>query len=160
MRRNARYEEAISRWVQEKQVMESRRHGEGDFASAGGGRGDGRGAEIQAPVTLKEAYQGTFAIGAAVNAALHVEADSGLNPYPSRLPDALQEQLAKRFGELFVVFLRHRDVVRRVTLWGVTDEDSWRNEWRVRGRTNDPLLFDRSGQPKLAFDAVIRAASN
>ena len=46
----------------------------------------------------------------------------------------------------------------RVTLWGVTDKNSWKNDWPVKGRTNYPLLFDRSGQPKPAFNAVIEAA--
>jgi endo-1,4-beta-xylanase len=46
----------------------------------------------------------------------------------------------------------------RVTFWGVTDADSWLNNWPVRGRTSYPLLFDRNGKPKPAFDAVIRQA--
>ncbi len=33
------------------------------------------------------------------------------------------------------------------------------NNWPVRGRTSYPLLFDRNGQPKLAFNAVIQAAA-
>ena len=89
---------------------------------------------------------------------LHVDPGSNLNPYPGGLPVAVQQELAKRYAELFVVFLRHRNVIRRVTLWGVTDGDSWRNDWPVKARTNYPLLFDRNGQPKLAFDAVIRAS--
>jgi endo-1,4-beta-xylanase len=46
----------------------------------------------------------------------------------------------------------------RVTFWGVTDGDSWKNNFPVRGRTNYPLLFDREGKPKPAFDAVIQTA--
>ena len=49
----------------------------------------------------------------------------------------------------------YRDIVDRVTLWGVTDGDSWLNR---PGRANYPLLFDREGKPKPAFDAVIRVA--
>jgi endo-1,4-beta-xylanase len=85
--------------------------------------------------------------------------NAALNPYVSGLPDAVQQQLAKRYVDLFGVFLKHRDVVNRVTFWGVTDGDSWRNDWPVKGRTSYPLLFDRAGQPKPAFYAVIRAAS-
>ena len=88
----------------------------------------------------------------------HVTAETNLNPYAGELPDSVQELLEKRYGELFLVFLRHRDVVQRVTFWGVTDGDSWKNDWPVRGRTNYPLLFDRNGQPKPAFGAVIRAS--
>jgi len=45
-----------------------------------------------------------------------------------------------------------------VTLWGVTDGNSWLNDWPVQGRTSHPLLFDRTGKPKPAFDAVLKAA--
>ena len=47
--------------------------------------------------------------------------------------------------------MRHRDVVSRVTFWGLSDADSWLN----RGRANYPLLFDRQRQPKPAFQAVV-----
>ena len=72
------------------------------------------------------------------------------------LPDSVQQALAKRYAELFGVFLKHRDVVARVTFWGVTDGDSWLNG--RRGRVNHPLLFDRAGKPKPAFAAVLSAA--
>lgn len=77
-----------------------------------------------------------------------------LNPYASGLPDNVEQALAKRYADLFGVFLKNSDVVKRVTFWGVTDADSWKNDWPVKGRTNYPLLFDRGGKPKSAFDAV------
>jgi endo-1,4-beta-xylanase len=89
---------------------------------------------------------------------LNIAQNPALNPYVNGLPDAVQQQLAKRYADLFAVFLKHRDVVNRVTLWGVTDADSWRNDWPVRGRTSYPLLFDRDGQPKPAFNAVVHIA--
>ncbi len=89
---------------------------------------------------------------------LNIAQNPVLNPYVHGLPDAVQQQLAQRYADLFGVFLKHRDVVNRVTFWGVTDGDSWRNDWPVRGRTSYPLLFDRAAQPKPAFYAVIRAA--
>jgi endo-1,4-beta-xylanase len=79
-----------------------------------------------------------------------------LDPYAAGLPDSLQQALAQRYADLFGLFLRHRGTLTRVTLWGVTDRDSWKNDWPVRGRTNYPLLFDRDGRPKPAFDAVVR----
>ena len=54
--------------------------------------------------------------------------------------------LAKRYADLFAVFVKHHDVVSRVTFWGVTDGDSWLNNWPVKGRTAYPLLFDRDWQ--------------
>ena len=91
--------------------------------------------------------------------SVNVAQDPKLNPYSSGLPISVQEDLAKRYAGLFAVYLKHRDVVTRVTFWGVTDGDSWRNDWPVKGRTSYPLLFDRNGQPKPAFQAVIRVAA-
>jgi len=87
-------------------------------------------------------------------------AKPNLNPYPHGLPDDVQQALTKRYADLFAVYWKHRDVVARVTLWGVTDEQSWLNNWPVRGRTSYPLLFDRNGQPKPAFLAVLKTATN
>lgn len=82
------------------------------------------------------------------------------NPYTDGLPDSVQHALADRYAELFEVYLQHSDVISRVTFWGVTDGDSWLNNWPVPGRTSYPLLFDRQHRPKPAFDAVVRAAPN
>ena len=90
--------------------------------------------------------------------SVSIAQNPALNPWPDALPANIQQQLAKRYADLFGVFLQHRDVINRVTFWGVTDADSWKNDWPVRGRTDYPLLFDRAGQPKPAFDAVIQAA--
>jgi len=71
----------------------------------------------------------------------------------------LQTALAKRYADLFEVFVKHRKDIGRVTFWGVSDGDSWLNNFPTRGRTNYPLLFDRQGKPKPAFDAVLKAAA-
>src|SRR5262249_9458520 len=83
------------------------------------------------------------------------EAQAALNPYGAGLPESVQQALAKRYAELFAVFLKHRGTITRVTFWGVADGDSWLNNWPVRGRTSYPLLFDREHRPKAAFDAVV-----
>jgi len=81
-------------------------------------------------------------------------AEAALNPYSGGLPEQVQQVLARRYADLFAVFLKHRDAITRVTFWGVADGDSWLNNWPVRGRTSYPLLFDRAHKPKPAFDAV------
>ena len=86
------------------------------------------------------------------------EAEKRMNPFPKELPLAEQQKLAARYAELFTVFLKHRGEIKRVTLWGVTDADSWLNDWPVAGRTSYPLLFDRAGKPKLAFSSVVAVA--
>lgn len=88
-----------------------------------------------------------------------IAATPELNPYVDGLPASVQQALAKRYAELFDVFLKHRDVITRVTFWCVTNRDSWLNNWPVRGRTSYPLLFDRTGQPTLAYASVIQEAA-
>lgn len=100
------------------------------------------------------------AAGNTAEVSLSVKARAELNPYPGGLPDSVQAALAKRYADLFAVYVKHRDVVTRVTFWGVTDRTSWLNNWPVKGRTNYPLLFDRAGKPKPAFDAVIATAAH
>ncbi len=78
-----------------------------------------------------------------------------LDPYPDGLPADVEAQLAARYAELFRLFHRKRDVIDRVSVWGIEDGMSWKNDYPVPGRTNYPLLFDRQGQPKPALDAVL-----
>lgn len=87
-------------------------------------------------------------------------ANPELNPYKDGLPDAIQQKLAQRYADLFSVFVKHRDSIERVTFWTVTDADSWKNNFPIPGRTDYPLLFDRRGAPKPAFDAVLRTATS
>ena len=83
-----------------------------------------------------------------------------LDPYTDGLPEAMQQALAARYAELFRVFLDHADAISRVTFWGVTDGDSWKNDFPIPGRTNHPLLFARDGTPKPAYEAVLRVATD
>jgi endo-1,4-beta-xylanase len=78
-----------------------------------------------------------------------------LDPYKHGLPVAEEEALAKRYAELFEIFYRKKDKIDRVTLWGLHDGMSWKNDYPLFGRTNYPLLYDRSKQPKLALKAVL-----
>ena len=75
------------------------------------------------------------------------------NIYPDGLPDAVQQKLARRYADVFRLFLKHD--VGRVTFWGVTDRTTWLNNFPIPGRVNYPLLWGRDGQPKPAFDAVV-----
>ena len=79
-----------------------------------------------------------------------------LDPYAEGLPERMQQRLAQRYRDIFSIFAKY-PAVRRVTFWGVTDADTWLNNWPAPGRTNHPLLWDRQGRPKPAFDAVAEA---
>lgn len=93
--------------------------------------------------------------GNRADVSLNAAGRADLNPYPHGLPDSVQSALARRYAELFSVYMKHHAEMERVTFWGVNDGDSWLNNWPVRGRTNYPLLFDRTGQPKPAYAAVL-----
>lgn len=78
-----------------------------------------------------------------------------LDPYRQSLPENVQAELTKRYEELFSIFYKRRDKIARVTLWGINDGMSWKNDYPVPGRTNYPLLWNRQLQPKPALNAVL-----
>ena len=78
-----------------------------------------------------------------------------LDPYQKGLPDSIQTALANRYAEFFSIFYKRRDKIARVTLWGVHDGMSWRNDYPIPNRTNYPLLWDRQRKPKPALEAVL-----
>jgi endo-1,4-beta-xylanase len=85
-----------------------------------------------------------------------VDYRSGLDPFKAGLPPEMEQRLTDRYAQIFRVILKHRNLIHRVTFWGVTDGDSWLNNWPVRGRTNYPLLWDRLGKPKTAYDEIVK----
>ena len=88
------------------------------------------------------------------------EGDPKMDPYPKGLPKSVEKQLAKRYEDIFKLFVKHQDKISRVTFWGVMDKHSWLNDWPIKGRTNYPLLFDRNYQPKKAYNKLINLVGN
>jgi endo-1,4-beta-xylanase len=84
--------------------------------------------------------------------------DDKMNPFPDGLPDSVEQQFNDRYAEFFELFLKHERIISRVTLWGVNDGNSWKNNWPVRGRTDYPLLFDRQNNPKPVVKEIIELA--
>lgn len=78
-----------------------------------------------------------------------------MNPYPEALPDSVSAVWNARMKAFFNLFLKHADIVERVTAWGVSDGDSWKNNFPVRGRKEYPLLFDRNYEMKLFLKELI-----
>ncbi len=77
-----------------------------------------------------------------------------LNPYKDGLPKEVDDKLTKRYEDLFKLLLKYKDNIERVTMWGISDDTSWKNGFPVRGRTNYPLLFDRQHKPKNCYYAI------
>lgn len=66
----------------------------------------------------------------------------------------LVEKHAKVYGDFFKLFREYKDYIDNVTLWGITDDYTWLDEFPFRNRKNWPLLFDVDGKPKNSFYAV------
>lgn len=77
------------------------------------------------------------------------------NPYSDGLPGNVLQQLNQYYTDYFDMLVKHKDKISRVNFWGLTDRNSWLNNWPVKGRTDYPLLFDRNYQPKAAVDIII-----
>ena len=83
------------------------------------------------------------------------EFETFLDPYTHGLPLAVERQLTERYAELFELFYAKRDKISRVTLWGIHDSMSWKNDYPIANRTNYPLLFDRKINAKPALESVL-----
>jgi GH35 family endo-1,4-beta-xylanase len=66
-------------------------------------------------------------------------------------PEALQAQ-ADAYAKIFAIFLKHRDVIDRVTFWGLNDRRSWR-------AGQSPLVFDAENQAKPALRSIVSVAA-
>lgn len=71
-----------------------------------------------------------------------------LHPFDGDLPKSASLSHEERYTDLFNLFIKYSDVLDRVTFWGISDAQSWRNNNPVPGREDHPLLFDRDNQPK------------
>lgn len=96
--------------------------------------------------------------GLSANISNHEEYRKEIDPYPNGLPAKVSRQWNDRMVDIFRFVLRNADVFSRVTLWGVSDKSSWKNNFPVFGRTDYPLLFDRQLQPKPAVEQIIKMA--
>jgi endo-1,4-beta-xylanase len=83
-----------------------------------------------------------------------------MNPYPGGLPDSVATSWNNRMNDFFKLFLKHHDKIIRVTLWGVTDVQTWRNDWPIQGRSDYPLLFDRNYKAKPIVVTIMKEAKD
>jgi endo-1,4-beta-xylanase len=88
--------------------------------------------------------------------SLRADYQEKMNPYKDGLPDSIAIAQQKRYADFFRMFIKHSDKISRVTLWGVSDGDSWKDDWPIKGRTDFPLLFGRNHRPKLIVSEIIK----
>ena len=83
-----------------------------------------------------------------------------MDPYTDGLPAEKAKELDDFYIKLFDIYLRHSKDIGRVTFWGVTDGDSWKNNFPVHGRTDYPLAFGRDMKPKPFVRTIIEMAQS
>ena len=97
------------------------------------------------------AYPTYSAYSSALNAANAGESKPNTNRnHESTVTNDLLMTQAQRFGEYMQVYLDNADIIERLSLWGVTDNTSWRS-------FGLPLLFDQSGGAKPAYYRFVGA---
>lgn len=84
------------------------------------------------------------------------EKSEGRDLYPDCLPADVAKKVDERWASIFALYNQHHDKISSVTLWGLSDALSWRNDFPVRGRTNYALLFDRALQPKGMVPTIVK----
>jgi len=117
-----------------------------DYASAG----------VKVNVTEMEISALPSPWGTSANVSDTVEYQAKMNPYTKGLPENVVKEWDNRYLDFFRLFIKHEDKIRRVTLWGVTDNQSWKNDFPVKGRTDYPLLFDRNFKAKPVVEKIIQ----
>ena len=98
-----------------------------------------------------------------LDVSVYTEDDRDRNAYQEALPYGpdLDAALAQRYLEIFDVLISRAQSLTSVVFWGLDDALTWLNAFPLV-RPNYPLLIDREGKPKLAFerllDMTVRAA--
>ena len=64
------------------------------------------------------------------------------------VPSYIQTLHQAKYADLFKILRRHKDVVKNVTFWNLSDKDSW------LGQNNYPLPFDKDYKPKAVYRTI------
>ena len=90
------------------------------------------------------------------NIADTVAFKASLNPYPDSLPADVDSIWNDRMERFMDIILEHSDAVSRVNFWGISDGDSWKNNWPMPGRKEYPLAFGRDYKMKPFMKNVVK----
>ena len=84
-----------------------------------------------------------------------LDVETNRNGQYLELTPELNQKLAKRYKELFDIYLKHAGQITAVMTFNVTDASSWLRH-HPSAHATWPLLFDAQGQPKPAFWALAK----
>ena len=80
---------------------------------------------------------------------------SKVDPYRGEYPEDVYAAWNERMGAFLEMFLRNSDAIRRINLWGVSDHDSWKNNWPIPGRQDACLWVSRDYELKPFLKAYV-----
>ena len=83
-----------------------------------------------------------------------------LDPYKDGLPKEIEKKLADRYKSIFQLYMKYEKNIDRITFWGLTDRNTWLNNWPIRGRTNYPLPYNRDMSVKTEVKKEILQTAN
>lgn len=88
-----------------------------------------------------------------------VEYAEKYNPYSQSIPAEVLQKQADRYQEIFELFLKYKSNIERVSFWGTSDSQSWKNSYPMKGRTDYPLIFDRKFNAKPAYHSLLKLSN-
>ncbi len=71
-----------------------------------------------------------------------------LNPFKNGITAKKQAEQDDFMVRLFKIYKKHSKDISRITFWGVSDGDSWKNDFPIHGRTDYSLPFGRDLKAK------------
>ncbi len=74
--------------------------------------------------------------------------DNSFDPYKGNFPQEPLHDWNYRMQQFFQLFKDNADKIERVTVWGVSDADSWLNNWPIQGRYDYATLLTRQHRIK------------
>lgn len=80
---------------------------------------------------------------------------SKVDPYRGDYPEDVYAAWNERMGAFLEMFLRNSDAIRRINVWGVSDQDSWKNNWPIPGRQDACLWVSRDYELKPFLKAYV-----
>lgn len=69
--------------------------------------------------------------------------------------EEMLEKQAEFYKKAFEIFREYSSVIEGVTLWGVSDRYTWKDDFPVSGKKDWPLLLDEKGREKAAFKSIM-----
>lgn len=78
-----------------------------------------------------------------------------MDPYRDGLPAEKQAEFDQFWIDFYKMLLKHKGNIQRVGFWCLTDANSWKNDFPIRGRMDYATLFDRNTQPKSTIKKLV-----